>query len=167
MLKVKIHNHILLIGSVYGPNVNENIHVFDELTAAVKNLNTSDIVLGGNWNCTWDCRNVDVNVDILDMFSIPSKRRSEKLKNMCNDLGLTDPFRVLYPNRQDYSYVPAVLQYTNRSRLDFFCVSKTLINFVKNCNIENSLTSTVFDHKEINLDFKCKTKLRKNMQVRN
>ena len=81
VLKVKIHNHILLIGSVYGPNVNKNIHVFDELTAAVKNLNTSDIVLGGNWNCTWDCRNVDVNVDVLDMVLIPSKRRSEKLKN--------------------------------------------------------------------------------------
>ena len=52
VLKVKIHNHILLIGSVYSPNVNENIHVFDKLTAAVKNLNTSDIVLGGDWNCT-------------------------------------------------------------------------------------------------------------------
>ena len=68
VLKVKIQNHILLIGSVYGPNVNENINVFDELIAAVKNLNTSYIVLGGDWNCTWDCRNVDVNVDILDMF---------------------------------------------------------------------------------------------------
>ena len=165
--KVKINDHILVIGSVYGPNINENIGVFDNLTAAVKNLNTTDIILGGDWNCTWDCRNVDVNVDVLDMVSIPSKRRSEKLKQMCNGLGLTDPFRVLYPNKKDYSYVPAVLQYTNRSRLDFFCNSKKLTNIIKNSTIENSLNSTVFDHKAINLDFKCKIKPRKNMQVRN
>ena len=94
--KVKINDHILVIGSVYGPNINENIGIFDDLTAAVKNLNTTDIILGGDWNCTWDCRNVDVNVDVLDMVSIPSKRRSEKLKQMCSGLGLTDPFRVLH-----------------------------------------------------------------------
>ena len=98
--KVKINDHILVIGSVYGPNINENIGIFYHLTAAVKNLNTTDIILGGDWNCTWDCRNVDVNVDVLDMVSIPSKRRSEKLKQMCNGLGLTDPFRVLYPNKK-------------------------------------------------------------------
>ena len=34
--KVKINDHILVIGSVYGPNINENIHVFDDLIAAVK-----------------------------------------------------------------------------------------------------------------------------------
>ena len=46
--KVKINDHILVIGSVYGPNINENIGIFDDLTAAVKNLNTTDIILGGD-----------------------------------------------------------------------------------------------------------------------
>ena len=80
---------------------------------------------------------------------------------MCEQLALTDPFRTLFPNKKDYTYVPAVLYYTNRSRLDFFCISKNLIKYVANCTIDNALTSMVFDHKAIFLDFRKKVKLKK------
>ena len=165
-LKCNINGKQLCIGCVYGPNLDENIAIFDELQESVANFNCESIILGGDWNCTWDCSNVESNIDVLDMISIPSKRRSEKLKKMCEQLALTDPFRTLYPNKKDYTYVPAVLHYTNRSRLDFFCISKNLVKHVANCTIDNALTSTVFDHKAIFLDFRTKAKLKKNMQIR-
>ena len=125
------------------------------------------IILGGDWNCTWDCSPVDTNIDVLDMASIPSKLRSEKLKQMCEKLIITDPYRVLYPNKLDYTYIPTTLHHTNRSRLDFFCVSTAFIKDIQNCTIDNALASTVFDHKGILLNFRRKKNYRKNMQIRN
>ena len=86
---------------------------------------------------------------------------------MCEKLRITDLYRVLYPNKLDYTYIPTALNHTNRSRLDFFCVSTAFIKDIQNCTIDNALASTVFDHKGILLDFRRKKNYRKNMQIRN
>ena len=103
----------------------------------------------GMGTCIWDCSPVDTNLDVLDMATIPSKLRSEKLKKMCEKLKITDSYRVLYLNKLDYTYIPAALHHTNCSRLDFFCVSTAIIKNIQNCTIDNALASTVFDHKGI------------------
>ena len=119
-------------------------------------------ILGGDWNRTWD-----TNIDVLDMAAIPSKLRSEKLKKMCETLKITDPYQVLYPNKLEYTYIPAALHHTNRSRIDFFCVLTVVINNIQNWTINNALSSTNFDHKGILLDFRKKVNFIKNMQIRN
>ena len=86
LIKIKIENKTLIIGSIYGPNINENIGVYDELSNKLLGLDCENIVLGGDWNCTVDCRGTDSNLDVLNMVSIPSKLRSEKLKNYVKDL---------------------------------------------------------------------------------
>ena len=134
----------MCLGSIYGPNLDENILIYAQIEQKVIEQECESIILGGDWNCTWDCAGVDSNIDVLDMASIPSKNRSERLKKLCNKLKLTDPYRVFYPTKCDFTYIPAILQNTNRSRLDFFCISKALINKVGNCTI---------DHKGILLDF--------------
>ena len=81
--------------------------------------------MGGDWNCTVDCRNVDLNIDVLNMAGIPSKLRSEKVKYIFTKYKLTDPYRYFYPNKREFTYIPANLDATNRSRLDFFwCIKK-------------------------------------------
>ena len=132
IIKCKINDKLMCLGSIYGPNLDENILIYDQIEQKVIEQDCESIILGGDWNCTWDCAGVDSNIDVLDMASIPSKNRSERLKKLCNKLKLTDPYRVFYPTKRDFTYIPAILQNTNRSRLDFFCISKTLINKVGN-----------------------------------
>jgi hypothetical protein len=70
---------------------------------------------------------------------------------MCEDLSLTDPFRSLYPTKNDFSYVPRRAGAQHRSRLDFFIISDNLLQNCKDCFISDSLQSTLFDHKAIHL----------------
>jgi len=114
LMDITINNFKLTVGSVYGPNINENITVFDDLLNGLSEMDLTNTVLGGDWNCTWDSRNVELNIDCLNMVSIPSKRRSEKLINICNQKKLTDPFRCLFPNKREFTYVPAALEHDNR-----------------------------------------------------
>ena len=151
----------MCLGCIYGPNLDESISIYDQIEQKIFEQDCESTILGGDWNCTWDCAGVDSNIDVLDMASIPSKNRSERLKKLCNSLKLTDPYRVLYPTKRDFTYIPAILQNTNHSHLDFFCISKTLINKVGNCTIDGALSSTVFDHKGILLDFQKKVNFKK------
>ena len=146
----------MCIGSICGLNIDENILVYEQLQKGVLEMGCETFILGGDWNRTWD-----TNIDVLDMAAIPSKLRSEKLKKMCETLKITDPYQVLYPNKLEYTYIPAALHHTNRSRIDFFCVSTAVINNIQNWTINNALSSTNFNHKGILLDFRKKVNFRK------
>ena len=165
LIDLCIGDSIITIGSIYGPNINENIYVYDSLVNALNNMNKNIIVLGGDWNCTWDSRGIEDNIDCLNMVSIPSRQRSEKVKNISELFGLTDPYRSSNPNKREFSYVPSVAEYTNRSRIDFFLVTKNLLQFMNFCSIDNTLSSGVFDHKKIYLSFESKKKIPKNKQL--
>ena len=128
-------------------------------------MNKQNIVLGGDWNCTWDCRGVESNLDCLNMAAIPSKRRSEKLKNISDTFMIQDPFRCLYPNKREFSYVPAALDYTNRSRLDFFLISISLLEILFDCWVSPALLSSRFDHKMAFLSFEKGNRFPKNKQI--
>jgi hypothetical protein len=65
-----------------------------------------------------------------------------------------DPFRYLFPESREFTYVPFAENATNRSRLDFFLISSDLVPQVVNCRIPHSLCSLLFDHKQISLVFR-------------
>ena len=83
------------------------------------------------------------------MVNIPSKRKSDKLRLICAELNLCDPYRIFHPIRREYTFIPSAIGMLNRSRLDFFVISEGIVNKISNCTIPHSLTSTVFDHKPI------------------
>jgi hypothetical protein len=87
------------------------------------------------------------------MISIPNKRHSEYLANLCETCNLTEPFRAKFPNRREFTYRPSDPSKRNRSRIDFFLISKQLLNSVTDVFICANLQSRVFDHKAINLSF--------------
>jgi exonuclease III len=119
LLKIKMNNVYVTIGSIYGPN-EDNPEFFETLKQQLKNLNSDYVILGGDWNTTLDCSNSRLNIDTLNMASIPSVRRSNMLNGLCNDCNLVDPFRYFYPETKEFTYVPFVEGAINRSRLDFF-----------------------------------------------
>ncbi len=153
LLKIRLRNlPDLVIGSIYGPN-RDDMAFFDNLQQNINSLACVNVVLGGDWNATWDNNIAENNIDVINMASIPSKRRSDKIREMARNLSLTESYRIFYPTRIEYTYIPGCLLQNNRSRLDFFLCSENLMPFCNNCSIPNSLNSTVFDHKPIYLSF--------------
>ena len=161
LLDITILNFRMVLGSIYGPNCNNQLF-WENLRNDLKNLNCNHIILGGDWNATWDCSNSQENCDVINMVNIPSRFRSEQIRVLCNENHLVEPFRNLNPDKTDFTYIPNAQNNTNRSRIDFFLISNVLINKCKNSYISNSLLSNLFDHKAVYLDFKKKVKKSKD-----
>ncbi len=157
LMHVTIADQNLILGAVYGPNGNDDAF-FEMLDGELELLERAPTVLGGDWNATWDNSDVNLNMDVLNMANIPSRIRSNRIGALSRKFELTDPFRILNPTKVDFTYVPNAVANTNRSRIDFFLISESILASCKNSSISNSLTSTLFDHKQINLDFKKRIK---------
>jgi exonuclease III len=141
LIKVKLSTGIWLLGAVYGPNDN-NQAFFTDLGAGIRRLNCENKVIAGDWNCTWDPRPVDQNLDTINMASIPSRQRSLWLGQLAADTDMTDPFRILHPIKKEYTYIPNARTNLNRSRLDFFLVNKSMAEKIIDCSIASALSST-------------------------
>jgi hypothetical protein len=87
------------------------------------------------------------------MAGLPNPRNSELLNVLCREFEMLDPYRALYPTKRDYTYLPFGSVRLNRSRIDFFVVSASLINLVSECSINDSVSCKLFDHKQVNLFF--------------
>ena len=145
LLDVDLNGVRSTIGTIYGPN-EDDMTFFDNLKRGIQSLRNKNIIIGGDWNATWDNSNVNLNIDTVNMINIPSRRRSDKLRLICEELKLLDPYRMFYPTRKEYTFIPSAIGMANRSRLDFFIISEGIVNKTTSCTIPHSLSSTVFDH---------------------
>jgi hypothetical protein len=97
------------------------------------------------------------------MRNIPSKNRTRKILEICDSMDLIEPFRLLHPTKQEFTFIPSGLNEQNRSRLDFFLLSESLFNTYTSVKIPNNLTSTFFDHKPVFLEIKRLPYVNKNL----
>ncbi len=152
LIDIEHKNSRFTLGSVYGANTNEGIQMYDSLQKNILDLKNEFIILGGgDWNSTYDCSAVHDNIDVLNMVNIPSVRRSNRIRALCDLFKMSDPYRILYP--REYTFTPSGVNQFNRSRLDFFLISNSLADAVKNVVIPHSLSSAAFDHKPVSLIF--------------
>ena len=84
------------------------------------------------------------------MVGPPSITRSRGLADCCENFLLTDPFRALHPDRRDFTYYPRTRR-ANRSRIDFFIISDTLLPAVSLCEISPFISTELFNHKSVSL----------------
>jgi len=155
-LLVDFEGKRLSICAIYGPNrVQESF--FTDIRTCLAQFNNRDIIIGGDWNTTVSCANDESNIDILNMRNPPNLRHSLLLKKMCEELELSDPYRVKFPNRKEFTYRPNVVLKTNRSRIDFFITSNHLTERIRKCFISNSLQNKLFDHRATHICFKKQT----------
>jgi exonuclease III len=136
----------ITIGSIYGPNTLD-LNFFERLKESLIQLGTDKVIIAGDWNCLYSNDPVNYNIDCLNMANVPNSRHSQQVKNICDELNLTDPYRFQFPNKKDYSYIPKALGARNRSRIDFFLVSVPLLNQRFECDILPNLQCKMFDHK--------------------
>jgi hypothetical protein len=153
MLDITINGKSYGIGAVYGPN-NTSSEFFDVLKHALnhmKNKGISDFIIGGDWNATVDRRPVIHNIDTFHMSGLPNPKNSELLEDLCREFSLLDPYRVLYPYKRDYTYSPFGTVRLNRSCIDFYLISATMIDSINDCVIAESMACKLFDHKQVSL----------------
>ena len=137
---------------MYGPNHDDELEFYDRLRGAL-GRHWDPVIVGGDWNATLDGLRTELNLDVVNMCNIPSARRTEKIHELCNNLNVIDPFWTLYPNKKEYTFIPSAANQNNRSRPDFFLISKDIFSKHVNCTIPNCLTTTLFDHKPVTLTF--------------
>jgi exonuclease III len=119
----------------------------------LETLRGCPVILAGDWNTTWDNSPPESNIDISNMVRIPKAANGILLRNLASDFDLTDPYRVLHPNAVNFSYSPFGVQRKNRSRIDFFIISSSLVKNMRDSGIFNVPLSSMFDHKPIFLSF--------------
>jgi len=139
--------------SVYGPNVTDN-NFFYDLDRLLASKSDYKNVLAGDWNLTYATGGINNNIDIINMRAPPSQERSNRLQQICEKWELVDPYRALYPDSRDFTYIPRTGG-QNRSRLDFFLIPCEMIDIIQSCKIDPFLTSKLYDHKMVKLNF-CK-----------
>ena len=154
-LYINLDSHLLLLVSIYGPNKNNDNIFFQDLNRLLRSYPDIPAIIGGDWNLTYSTANTDSNIDIFRMGSPPSLIRSRALADLCERFQLSDPFRALHPDLLDFSFRPKNGR-NNRSRLDFFLTSDSLIEHISTCTISPEIANSLFDHHYISLKFNSK-----------
>ena len=103
----------------------------------------SNLIVGGDWNFTLQA--------IDKKGGIPWRPTiyRDNLMAIMDDIGFIDVFRKLYPNERSFTYESKSLKV--RSRIDFFPVSKSVVNWVVKTDTK---VSNAPDHKAVVLDIK-------------
>jgi exonuclease III len=151
-LLLNINSCRILVVAIYGPNTNDP-NFFSDLSGLFNKYRDLPLVCGGDWNLTYCTEGSLNNIDILNMLSPPSAIRSMQLSDICEKFQLCDPYRALHHAKRDFTYVPRTGK-SNRSRIDFFIISDTLLSICNSCDISPSLNTSLFDHKSVNLFFR-------------
>ncbi len=80
-------------------------------------------------------------MDRLPVEKRPQSRKTNTALGMMNELGLIDMWRYFHPKEKDFTFMSQT--HGSYSRLDFFCISKTELHRIVECNIE---PITLSDH---------------------
>ena len=75
LLRADIKGKNFTIGSIYGPNLQDRAF-FTKLKSAVQVLGCDNVILGGDWNCSYSSDPIADNIDCLNMTNIPNARHS-------------------------------------------------------------------------------------------
>jgi hypothetical protein len=152
LVKCLIQDQTVILASIYGPNGTDPIF-FSNLSNNFRSLGDFPIVVGGDWNTTYSGLPLAANPDIINMANLPNHPNCKSLSALSRNKKLIDPFRLLWPDRLDYSYTPRDVTRLNRSRLDFFLISRDISESVSECDIAPCVQSKLFDHKAVTLSF--------------
>ena len=145
IIDVSLKNSHFLFGSIYGPN-NTCRGFYNFLRELFIRKPNHEIV--------------EHNIDVFSMAALPNAKNGEFLEGLCLDFNLSDPFRTLYPSKRAFSYSPFGTIRRNRSILDFFVVSHSLIPNIVDCSISPGLATKLIDHRTVLLTLGTKKRRR-------
>jgi exonuclease III len=174
LLRCRIDQKEILIGSVYGPNTN-NVQFYRDLIAKIESYNLPTVI-GGDFN-TVLCGNRGVeNLDLEDRENVPQKENGRVLREWLEEGNFCDPFRRKYPMSHTMSYIPFrtrrrvgnvwINENYGKSRLDFYIISENLFGEVDSVFYGDRL-SCDFDHVEAVLRLGRRRTAKERVYIRN
>ncbi len=133
-----LHGKHIMIGCVYAPNVYQEF--YSTLVADASEMFAAFSILGGDFNCV-----MNPEVDQSPLTKVTSKMR-EATRELCVDLQLFDVWRTLHPRGKDSTFFSHPHQ--SFSRIDYFFVSRMVLDRVEECTIGTQLLS---DHADVSI----------------
>jgi hypothetical protein len=115
----KIKNKELILCSVYGPN-NTDREFYRNLNDFLSSKWGIEIILGEDWNTTWDNGLADDNIDVFNMMCTPNQTNGNLLHDLCNNFNLTEPYRLLHPEKKLLHMLPLAARVKTNCGLTFF-----------------------------------------------
>ena len=144
-INVKIDNDVYSLVNVYAPNdINDFLFFFKELTNFIDSKNT---IMAGDFNEIFD-PSLDIGINNTT-FNL---RSSNSLEAVLNNYYLVDIWRHRNPGKTEFSWFQFVENILKQSRIDFFLISRTFLQYVMNSYISYT---TLSDHNFVclKLDF--------------
>jgi len=141
---VLIDDKPLILTAVYGPNKLDP-QFFQWLKTNTADYRNLPVIMGGDWNTVW--LGTDPELEILNMNQIPNPPHANMVYELANEYRFTDPYRIIHGEKLEFSYVPFGTLRNNRSRIDFFLVSESIMPKIISCGISVATLSATFDHK--------------------
>jgi exonuclease III len=157
LLDVNLKGHNVVLGCIYGPNGN-NPNFFKEIRGHLQRIG-GNFIVGGDMNTILCEEGSVLNVDRIGEGRTPNVLNSREINVWIREGFAVDPFRAMYPEAQEISYLPfrsrlrgvgGGVNIYSRTRLDFYLISPSLLDGVHRVKYEDRL-GTDFDHKGVSL----------------
>ena len=121
ILDMDLCNHHLSLINVYGPSNRDDVVFFEDFFDSVSLVGNDNMIVGGDWNVP-----LDLSLDTRNYRGTGSRTRSrEKIINSSVEFDLIDVLRLVYPDKQLFSW--RRFNSNVQSRLDYFLISESLL----------------------------------------
>ena len=112
----------IAIFCLYGPN-DDQPNFYNNMKEMIDNIGNPYCIICGDFNLVQN-----QTLDTYNYVNINNPKAKEAVLNMKEELGLSDPWRVLNPDTKRYTWRKS--NPVKQARLDFFLISSELLNFI-------------------------------------
>ena len=163
---IKNKSKLIKLINIYAPNGNPlgtekyeyKIKWYESFIKKIKKtlIENKNVIIGGDFNI------IPENIDVYNwkkyendaLFKLEIRKKFRELVN----LGLYDAYRYINKNKQEYTfwdYMNGSWQKNNGMRIDHFLISNSLLDNIKNININKTPRSKLkpSDHTPIEIEF--------------
>lgn len=129
----------IILCNIYAPNKEDPdfFHVINKIMG----IGEGQVILAGDFNQV-----MDGIIDKSNTRGQPPPRDREAIHMLVEDISLVDTRRMINPCTRDYTFYSHC--HKTYSRIDFFLISKTLVDSVVDCEIG---TIAISDHATVEL----------------
>lgn len=102
----------VILVNIYAPNFDDS-NFFTKVFTSIPPADDYALIIGGDFNCV-----LNTSLDRSSSKAIQPSKAATNIKNLCDQFGLIDPWRFLFPSTKTFSFFSPV--HHSYSRIDFF-----------------------------------------------
>ena len=133
ILDLTINDKKITLVNLYGPN-NDRPIFFKHISKCIEDIDNDETIICGDFNCV-----LNPQLDYHNYKAINNPKAREKILELMNTKDLVDPFREKFPTQKKYTWKKR--NPCKQARLDYFLISESLMQYVKNTLIDSSYRS--------------------------